>query len=397
MRRRGRVTIEVFTTFLRLGLTSFGGPIAHLGYFRRELVERRKWISDAQYAQLLAISQFLPGPASSQLGFGLGLMRGGWPGALAAFLGFTLPSATLMFAFAVVLPRVGGDLASSALHGLKIVALAVVAHGLLQMSRRLCPDPPRLSVAAAAAVAILLAPLAWVQLLAVCGGALAGLALGRDEEAGGAIDVHPGYGPRAGAVLLGGFALLLFGLPLVASGGVSALANAFYRAGALVFGGGHVVLPLLEEMVVAPGWITQDAFLAGYGAAQAVPGPMFSLSAYLGACVRLEAGAAVGAAVAVIAIFLPGFLLMAGVLPFWRALAGHPRAGRAIAGISAAVVGLLGAALYDPVFTSAVREASDLAIALVGFTLLAAWRAPALVVVSWCVLARVGWSLYGAS
>lgn len=385
--------VEIFTTFLRLGLSSFGGPIAHLGYFRRELVERRQWVSDAQYAQLLAISQFLPGPASSQLGFSLGLMRGGWAGALAAFLGFTLPSAALMFAFAIFLPQTSGEFGGAALQGLKIVALVVVAHGVIGMRGRLCPDPPRMTIAALAAVVILLTASAWVQLLVVVLGAVAGQFVGPDPGRGESIDLHPGYGTRAGAVLLGLFGAILLGLPAIAHGGTLLLADAFYRAGALVFGGGHVVLPLLEEMVAAPGWISQDAFLSGYGAAQAVPGPMFSLSAYLGASVDVGVSAWSGSVVALVAIFLPGFLLMGGVLPFWRALAARPRAARAIAGTNAAVVGLLAAALYDPVFTSAVRVPVDLAIGIVGFTLLAAWRVSALVVVFWCVLARVAWQL----
>ena len=380
---------EVFGTFLKLGLTSFGGPIAHLGYFRRELVERRKWVGESEFAQLLALCQFLPGPASSQLGFSLGLLRAGWAGALAAFVGFTLPSALLLFAFAAVLPHVSGTLGEAALHGLKLVALAVVAHGVLGMARQLCPDAPRAAIATLAAVAILLAGQAWVQLLAVALGAAAGLLFCRHVQPVPGGGLQPGYGQRTGWVLLALFALLLLGLPLAAEGrdGLLAVAEAFYRAGALVFGGGHVVLPLLEETVVMPGWISRDEFLAGYGAAQAVPGPMFTISAYLGARLPAGEGGAVGATVALIAIFLPGFLLVAGVLPLWRAIAGRPAAAHAIAGVNAAVVGLLGAALYDPVWTSAVRGPLDLAIALVGFTLLAAWKASALLVVLWCVCA----------
>jgi chromate transporter len=386
---------EVFSAFLKLGLTSFGGPIAHIGYFRRELVERRRWVGEGEFAQLLALCQFLPGPASSQLGFSLGLLRAGWAGALAAFVAFTLPSALLLFAFAAVLPHVSGTLGEAGIHGLKLVALAVVAHGVLGMARQLCPDGPRATIAAVAAAAVLLAGQAWVQLLVVALGAAAGLVFCRNVQPVPGGGLQPRYGAQTGWVLLAVFALLLLGLPLAADGrgGLLAAAEAFYRAGALVFGGGHVVLPLLEETVVAPGWISRDEFLAGYGAAQAVPGPMFTISAYLGARLPGSEGGAVGAAVALIAIFLPGFLLVAGALPLWRAIAGRPAAAHAIAGVNAAVVGLLGAALYDPVWTSAVRGPLDLAIALVGFTLLAAWKASALLVVLWCVCASAAAAL----
>jgi chromate transporter len=371
-------------------VSSFGGPIAHLGYFREEFVVRRKWLADAQFAQLLALCQFLPGPASSQLGFSLGLLRAGWPGALAAFLAFTLPSALLLFGFAALLPSLAGAAGEAAIHGLKLVAVAVVAQGVLGMARQLCPDAPRASIAALAAAAVLASSGAWMQIVVVVLGAAAGLAVCRGVQpiAGG--DLHPPHGMAAGWMLLGAFAVLLLGLPALAqTGSVAAVAEAFYRAGALVFGGGHVVLPLLRETVVGPGWVSDDEFLAGYGAAQAVPGPMFTLAAYLGARLPGEAGGALGASLALAAIFLPGFLLIAGVLPLWRALAARPAAARAIAGVNAAVVGLLGAALYDPVWTSAVRGPLDLAIALVGFTLLVAWRASPLLVVAWCVSAGV--------
>jgi chromate transporter len=388
---RSSPALEVFTAFLKLGLTSFGGPIAHLGYFRREFVEQRNWVSDGQYAQLLALCQFLPGPASSQLGFSLGLLRAGWAGALAAFVAFTLPSALILFLFAALLPLLSGTAGSAAIHGLKLVALAVVAQGLLGMTRQLCPDVPRMTIAALAAVVLLVSGQAWMQLVVVASGALAGFALRHD------IQPVPGdgpglrYGPTLGWGLVAVFLVLLLGLPIAARGsdGLLAVTEAFYRAGALVFGGGHVVLPLLEETVVKPGWISPGEFLAGYGAAQAVPGPMFTLAAYLGARLPGAEGGVIGAGVALGAIFLPGFLLVAGVLPIWRAIAGRPRAARAVAGINAAVVGLLGAALYDPVWTSAVRGPVDLAIALVGFTLLVAWRASALLVVVWCVVASV--------
>jgi chromate transporter len=394
MRPAGSLT-EVFLTFLKLGLTSFGGPIAHLGYFRRELVEKRRWVSDSQYAQLLALCQFLPGPASSQLGFALGLLRAGWGGALAACLAFTLPSALLLLAFAAFLPQLSGTLGSAALHGLKLVALAVVAQGVLGMTRQLCPDAPRRTLAIVATGVILLTDQAWVQLLVIALGAVAGLGLCRNTPPLPGEGLPLRYGHRAGAMLLALFALLLIVLPLIAYGtaGLLAVAAAFYRAGALVFGGGHVVLPLLQEMVVQPGWIATEDFLAGYGAAQAVPGPMFSLAAFLGARLAGEAGGLAGAGTALAALFLPGFLLVAGMLPFWRAMTQHPLAASAVAGVNATVVGLLGAALYDPVWTSAVRGPVDLAIALAGFALLAVGRVPALVVVAWCVTASTGAAL----
>lgn len=381
---------EVFRAFLKLGLTSFGGPIAHIGYYRREFVERRKWLSDQEFAQLLALCQFLPGPASSQLGFTLGLLRAGFAGALCAFAAFSLPSAALLFGFATLLPHVSGPVGDAVIHGLKLVALSVVAYGVLGMARQLCPDATRASVATIAAFVILVSGHAWTQLVVVAAGAVAGLALcgGVQPLAGGRLS--PGYGRRLGGALLLIYALLLVGLPLLAvNGGLFAVAEAFYRAGALVFGGGHVVLPLLKETVVAPGWVSSEEFLAGYGAAQAIPGPMFSLAAYLGARLPGTQGGVVGSSVAFVAIFLPGFLLVMGVLPLWRSIAGAPRAARAIAGVNAAVVGLLAAALYDPIFTTAVRGPVDFAIALLGFGLLVAWRAPALVIVAWCTLASV--------
>jgi len=277
---------EVFTAFLALGLTSFGGPVAHIGYFRRELVERRKWVDETEFARVLALCQFLPGPASSQLGFSLGLLRAGWPGAFAAFTAFTLPSALLLFAFAKLVPHLSGDLGQAAIHGLKLVAVAIVAQGVLGMARALCPDAPRATIAAVAAASILAAAHAWMQVLVVALGAIAGLVACRGVQPPAAdAMLRLRYGVRLGGALLVAFALLLLGLPLAARalGGLFAVAEAFYRAGALVFGGGHVVLPLLRESVVAPGWIPESDFLAGYGAAQAVPGPLFTLSAYLGA------------------------------------------------------------------------------------------------------------------
>ena len=376
---------EVFATFLRLGLTSFGGPIAHIGYFRREIVARRGWVSEARFGELLGLCQFLPGPASSQLGFSLGLLRAGWAGALAAFAAFTLPSALLLFAFAMLLPGVPAAVAATLAHGLKLVAVAVVAHGLAGMARQLCPDAIRALVAAASALAIVAIGAPWTQLAVIAAGAVAGIAL--CPNATRVVDEAPRlpHGRAAGIALVAAYLALLVALPFAAAAldGRFALASGFYRAGALVFGGGHVVLPLLQQTVVEPGWITRDDFLAGYGAAQAIPGPMFTLAAYLGA--RIDGLA--GSALATASIFLPGLLLVAGALPLWHSIARHPRAASAVAGINAAVVGLLAAALYDPVWTTAVASPIDAAIAIAGFLLLAALRAPPLAVVAWCVAA----------
>ena len=382
---------EVFATFLRLGLTSFGGPVAHLAYFRRELVQRRAWLTEAQFAELLGLCQFLPGPASSQMGFSIGLLRAGWAGACAAFAAFTLPAALLLYAFAVLLPDVPRHAADVLVHGLKLVAVAVVAHSLVGMGRQLCPDAPRVGIAVAGALAIVAFGNAWMQLAVVAAGALAGLVLCRRVAAVAAEAPALPHGRRTGLALLALYGALLVALPVAASlfGGRIAVASGFYRAGALVFGGGHVVLPLLQEMVVQPGWISRDDFLAGYGAAQAVPGPMFTLASYLGARLGDGLGGAAGAASAVIAIFLPGLLLVAAALPLWRAISQRPGAAHAVAGINAAVVGLLAAALYDPVWTSAVHSFADVAIALAGFAMLAAWRASALWVVAWCVAATI--------
>ncbi len=387
--------MEIFRVFLRLGLTSFGGPIAHFVLFRREFVERRAWLDDRQYGQLLTLAQALPGPGSSKLGFAIGLLRGGWPGALAAFAGFTLPSALLLFGFAAVLPRLSGPLGQAALHGLKLVALSVVAFGLVGMIRTLCPDAPRRIIAVAAAVLVLAASAAWVQLLVIVLGAAAGTVACRTVRPAPSTAFALRYGKRAAAALLAIFLLLLASLPYAAvqPAGPLRYAAAFFRTGALAFGGGHVVLPLFQDAVVAPGWIPSADFLAGYGAAQAVPGPMFALSAYLGARLPDPGGGIEGAAIALVATFLPGFLLVGGVLPFWERFAAHPVAARAIAGTSAAVVGLLAAALYDPVWISAVHAPLDVLIAAVGWLLLARWNASALLVVAWCVGASLGAAL----
>lgn len=383
---------EVFFAFLKLGLTSFGGPIAHLAYFRTEIVERRRWLSDEQFGQLLALCQFLPGPASSQLGFTLGLLRAGWLGALAAFVAFTLPSVLLLVAFAAAMPLLAGPIGEAAVHGLKLVACAVVADAVLGMSKKLCPDALRRTIAVLSAAALLLASSAFAQLAVVLVAAVIGASFIRGitaPENDNGFQIH--YGPRVGWMLLLLFIGLLFGLPLIATGrpDFASVAEAFYRAGALVFGGGHVVLPLLQDSVVSTGWVAPEQFLSGYGASQAIPGPMFAFSAYLGAILSPLENTYLMAATALVFIFLPGFLLVAGILPFWGAVSRHPMAGRAIAGANAAVVGLLVAALYNPIFTTGITSSADLAIVLIAFGLLVVWRVSPLIVVLWCVIASV--------
>jgi chromate transporter len=387
---RGRPA-EVFAAFLKLGLTSFGGPIAHLGYFRKELVERRKWVSESQFSQLLAICQFLPGPASSQLGFSLGLARAGWLGALAAFIAFTLPSALLLIGFASVLPALSGPVGEAAIHGLKIVAFAVVADAVLGMSKKLCPDIQRATIAILSAGVLLVVGNAWMQLLVVIGGAIAGIYLcrGGATQTDSQIPLH--YGRKLGGILLLLFFGLLAGLPFFSTQNASliSMAEAFYRAGALVFGGGHVVLPLLEDSVVSSGWITSETFLAGYGASQAIPGPVFAFSAYLGVVTPTGHNEWLGASIALIFMFMPGFLLVAGVLPFWGAISHNTAVARAVAGVNAAVVGLLAAALYDPIFISAIQSGADMAIGIVAFAMLFVWRLSAIAIVVWSVVASI--------
>jgi chromate transporter len=382
----GGSVVEVLLAFLRLGVSSFGGPAAHVGYFRAEFVVRRRWVAEAEFADLVGLCQFLPGPASSQTGFAIGLHRAGILGGLAAWAGFTLPSAILMLAFASGAPGLMQTAAGAGvIHGLKLVAVGIVAQAVWGMAHTLCPDRRRAVIAAACAAFVLLVGAPTAQLAAIAGGAIVGLALCRDGS-GRSPDL---VSDRPEPVSLGMaiacacvFMALLTGLPALHGLGFGALMfSAFYRSGALVFGGGHVVLPLLRDAVVTPGWISPDAFLSGYGAAQALPGPLFSFAAYLGASMKGAWHGAAGAAVALVAIFLPGMLLLMAALPFWRALRASPAAQAALRGINAAVVGLLGAALYNPVWTSAVFKPSDVAAALAGFVLLAAWRAPPLLVV----------------
>ena len=372
--------------FLRLGLTSFGGPIAHLGYYREELVVRRRWLSDADYADLVALCQFLPGPTSSQTGFALGLRRAGWAGAAAAWCGFTLPSAALLVAFAGSLAWLDGPVVQGALHGLKLVAVAVVAQAVLGMARTLCPDRQRAAIAAGAIVVSGLIGGAPGQVTAILMGGLAGVLLASTDDRRETVAVLDSPVGRATAwTALGLFLAGLIVLPALAATGTGGQAvarlDAFWRAGALVFGGGHVVLPLLQESMVLPGWVTPAEFLAGYGAAQAVPGPLFAFAAYLGAVAHPWPDGVTGAVLALGAIFLPGLLILVAALPFWDLLRRRAVALRAIAGTNAAVVGILAAALYDPVATSALRAPVDLGLAASGFVALVAWRVPVLAVV----------------
>ena len=380
--------LEVLRVFLKLGLTSFGGPVAHLGYFRREFVVRRAWLDERAYADLVALSQFLPGPASSQTGFAVGLIRAGYLGGLAAWAGFTLPSAAAMTVFAYGEGALHGPIGDGLMHGLKLVAVAIVAQAVMGMAETLCPDRPRATIAVLALILTALAPAAWTEIAVILLGALAGFFVcGQDEgiaAAGAEAPVSRGMG-----MVFAGLYLVLLALSFVpARAGAAALAGAFYRSGALVFGGGHVVLPLLHAAVVDPGWVSDSIFLAGYGAAQAVPGPLFSFAAYLGAAMTSAPNGIAGAAIALVALFLPGLLLVYGVAPFRDALRARPSAQAAMRGANAAVVGILGAAFYQPVWTSAVRSEIDFALAAGGFLLLTVWKLPPWSVVA--LLAGVG-------
>ena len=382
--------LDVLLAFLKLGLTSFGGPIAHLGYFRAEFVARRGWLTERAFADLVALAQFLPGPASSQVGFAIGLTRASWLGGLAAWVGFTLPSAILMLAFAYGAAGIA-DLwwGAGLLHGLKLMAVAVIAQAVLGMAKNFCADAPRAAIAAAALALVAFVPGSLAQLAAIVGGGLAGLAAVRGAAAEAADDLAPHLSRRAAFIALS-FFLVLLALSFLPSGrGLAALSAAFYRSGALVFGGGHVVLPLLRDALVAPGFLSHNAFLAGYGAAQALPGPLFAVSADFGALAGAPPAGLAGGAVALAAIFLPGMLALVAALPFWRALRRETHAQSAMAGINAAVVGLLAAALYDPAFVSAVLSPRDFAVATAAFALLVAGRAPPLVVAALAAAAGV--------
>lgn len=379
--------LEVFGAFLRLGLTSFGGPVAHLGYFRAELVERRRWIDDRAFAELVALCQFLPGPSSSQVGFALGLIRAGPLGALAAWTAFTLPSAVLMVLAGFGADLLGGRLGQGLIHGLKLAAVAVVAQAVHGMARTLAPDRARAGLAIAALAVVSLVGGGLAQLAALGLGGLAGLWLCRGPAEAGDAGLRVAVPRPVGAVAVGlFFALLLGGPALNAATGwrPAQVFDAFYRSGALVFGGGHVVLPLLQAQVVAPGWVEPGRFLAGYALAQALPGPLFSFAAYLGAVLRPGPDGIAGAALALVAIFLPGLLALVGVLPFWRAVRAQPSAQAAMRGANAAVVGVLAAALYSPVWTRSVHGPLDFAVAAAAFVGLTVGRIAPLWVVAAC-------------
>ena len=383
-----RSALEVLLVFLRLGLTSFGGPVAHLGYFRTEFVVRRRWVDEATFADLVALSQLLPGPISSQVGMALGLLRAGHLGLLCAWIGFTLPSAALMVLLAYGIGTIGDVSAAAWLKGLKLVAVAVVAQAVWGMARTLCPDRERASLAVVATIIALAVPSATGQLAAIILGAVVGIALLRATDglpqtsvSGLAITLHRGTGVAA----LAACAILLVGLPAVASMVSTpwlALISAFFRTGALTFGGGHVILPLLQATVVTPGWVPNDIFLAGYGAAQALPGPLASFAAYLGAVIEPKPYRWVSGSVCVVSVFLPSMLLVSGVMPFLDALRHRHAAQAALRGVNAAVVGLLLAALYTPVWTSTVATPADFAFGLGAFLLLAVWAVTPWIVVT---------------
>ncbi|AGW95071.1 ChrA protein [Ralstonia pickettii DTP0602] len=385
--------LAVFLVFLRLGLTSFGGPVAHLAYFREELVRRRRWISEAAYADVIALCQCLPGPASSQTGIALGLARAGYAGALAAWIGFTLPSALVMILFALGVSHYGMTAAPGVLHGLKLVAVAVVAQAVWGMARSLCTGPVRIAIMIVAAGIVLALPGPWTQVAVMAAAAAAGIALLRPALAGAHEPLGMAVTHRAGALVLVLFAVLLAGLPLLAqvvADPAMRMFDAFYRAGALVFGGGHVVLPLLDTAAVAPGWVGKETFLAGYGAAQAMPGPLFTFAAFLGASMQMPPTGFAGGLLCTLAIFLPGALLVIGTLPFWESLRRNRRAQAALAGVNAGVVGLLLAALWDPVWTSAVQVPLDIVLVALALLALMVWKLPPwLVVVASGV---VGWA-----
>lgn len=375
---------EIFSAFGKLGVTAFGGPVAHIGYFREEFVARRKWLTEGAFADLLALCQFLPGPASSQMGFAIGLSRGGILGALIAWTAFTLPSAIALMLFALGAGLATDGIGAGIVGGLKIAAVAVVSHALFGMAKTLTPDPQRASIAVLAIAILAVLPGAAGQIVAIFAGGVVGLfALSqeRHDEAGlPAIRISK----TVAVALLALFTVILVATPFAAGlGPLSDFLAGIYRAGALVFGGGHVVLPLLSAETVAPGFVSEDAFLAGYGAAQAVPGPLFTFAAYLGT----EAGGLVWGTLALATIFLPGMMLLVGVLPFWEGISASPRMRSALSGANAAVVGILAAALYDPVFTSAIFGLPSFALAAVLFVLLNVWKVPPVWVVA---LAAIG-------
>ena len=386
--------LEIFQVALRLGLTSFGGPVAHLGFYHNEYVIRRKWIDETTYAHLVALCQFLPGPASSQLCFSIGMARGGLTGGLLAWLGFTLPSAVLMIAFGYGVNALGAMGETHWLHGLKIAAVAVVAQAVWVMAKKLCPDRSRVTVALVAACVVLQCPLALSQFCVIACGGIAGWYLfGKDEAEPGPLQSMKSVSYTQGAIALAAFFSLLIGLPILASvlpNKALSYADAFYRSGALVFGGGHVVLPLLKAEVVKPGWVSENVFLAGYGIAQALPGPLFAFAGYLGAVAKFEPNGVTGGLLCLTAIFLSPLLLLVGVMPFWEHLRRQPAAQACLKGTNAAVVGVLLAAFYNPVWTSGVNNPRDFILALASFGLLVFWNWPPWLIV--ILAALTGWA-----
>ena len=379
--------MSVFFIFLRLGLTSFGGPIAHLAYFRDEFVLRRAWLSERNYADLVALCQFLPGPASSQVGIAIGLSRSGYIGAFAAWLGFTLPSALLLILCALGISAYGDALPDGILHGLKVVAVAVVAQAVWGMARQLCPDVPRISLMVVATCAVLFIPFIWGQIVVIVIAAIIGLVFFKPslEVDHDSLPIKVGY--RSSLLCLTLFLGLLIGLPLLTlwfPNHMLVMFDTFFRVGALVFGGGHVVLPLLQAEVVSSGWVSSESFLVGYGAAQAVPGPLFTFAAFLGASMTDSPTGWLGGAVCVLAIFTPSFLLIVGILPFWERLRRNRQTQAALLGVNAAVVGLLLAALYQPIWTSSIHSPQDFALALVALIALIFWKVPPWLVVLGC-------------
>lgn len=389
-------TIGVFLIFLKLGLTSFGGPIAHLGYYRHEFVERRKWLDETAYAELVALCNFLPGPASSQIGMALGISQTGLPGGIAAWMGFTLPSALLLIAFAYGFEALGLSADSGALHGLKVVAVAVIAQAVWSMGKTLCPDRLRASLAIVATLIVFWWSSALGQIVAVLVGALVGAQWLTPVQNQATRSLNFPVKVRtasAAMALFFGLLILLPALALATGSHALALADSFYRTGSLVFGGGHVVLPLLRNEVVPPGWVSDDVFLAGYGAAQAVPGPLFTFSAYLGTVMSPGPNGIAGGLLCLVAIFLPGFLLVVGALPFWTTWRSKQSVRAALGGVNAAVVGILLAALYDPVWTTSIRSARDMGLALAAFGLLMFWKVPPVIVVVATALASAALGL----
>lgn len=383
---------QIFSIFLLLGLTSFGGPVAHIGYFHQEFVKRRGWLSEAQFSQLLALCQFIPGPASSQLGFAIGLSRGGSLGAIAAFVGFTLPSVLALVGFVSLLPLLSEGIGQALVHGLKIVAFVVVTDAVLGMATKLCPDATRKSMALAAVIALLLFASPGLQLIIIVIAAFLGAWLFKNK-----IEVHSNSEVLSIyiAPIVAKFSGVLFVALLVASllsyeQTTSFVLASLYQAGALVFGGGHVVLPYLEQAFVGTGLLDKETFLAGYGAVQAVPGPLFTFASYLSAVIPTSLSLWLMVTLGTLAVFLPGFLLLLAVIPMWQKVSHNSQARAALAGVNAAVVGILAAALYDPIFTSSIIATEDLAIALVGFAILSVWKKPPIWVVVWGVVASLG-------